>query len=188
MHDVPLAEVEDRFIRLWGQMAGAWGISRTMGEAHALLYITGEALCTDDIMERLEISRGNASMSLRALVEWGIVSRIHKKGDRKEYFLAEQDLWSMFRAIVRERLRREVEPMLAALHELRDLVPERSASLAAGARPEAPTQADRLDAMLSFFQLLEAFAHRFVTPQGEGLQAAASLLVPGGPRERNGDA
>src|SRR4051794_39394998 len=65
-----LLEAQDRFIAVWGQMAGAWGISRTMAEVHALLYITGEPLCTDDIMERLEISRGNASMSLRALLDW----------------------------------------------------------------------------------------------------------------------
>ena len=114
-----LTEAQDRFIAVWGQMAGAWGISRTMAEVHALLYITGEAMCTDDIMERLEISRGNASMSLRALLDWGIVERAHKRGDRKEYFGAEQDVWAMFRAIVRERITREVDPLLASMHEIR---------------------------------------------------------------------
>src|ERR1051326_7423062 len=104
-----LRQAQDRFIAVWGQMAGAWGISRTMAEVHALLYITGEPLCTDDIMERLEISRGNASMSLRALLDWGIVERAHKRGDRKEYFEAEQDVWALFRAIVRERITREVD-------------------------------------------------------------------------------
>lgn len=71
-----------------------WGISRTMAEVHALLYITGEPLCTDDVMDRLQISRGNASMSLRALQDWGIVTRTHKRGDRKEYFLTESDVWA----------------------------------------------------------------------------------------------
>ena len=93
-----LKEAQDRFIAIWGQMAGAWGISRTMAEVHALLFITGESLCTDDVMDRLEISRGNASMSLRALLDWGIVERAHRRGDRKEYFRAEQDVWSLFRA------------------------------------------------------------------------------------------
>ncbi len=116
-----LLEAQDRFIAVWGQMAGAWGISRTMAEVHALLYITGEPLCTDDIMDRLEISRGNASMSLRALLDWGIVERAHKRGDRKEYFEAEQDVWALFRAIVRERITREVDPLLASMHEIRDM-------------------------------------------------------------------
>ena len=108
-----LVEVQDRFVAAWGRMASTWGISRTMAEAHALLYITGRPLCTDDVMDRLQISRGNASMSLRGLVDWGIVSRMHKRGDRKEYFQAEQDVWTMFRAAVRERIQREVEPRLA---------------------------------------------------------------------------
>jgi len=71
--------------------------------------------------ERLQISRGNASMSLRALLDWGIVQRTHKRGDRKEYFGAEQDVWSLFRAIVRERMKREIDPLLASLFEIRDL-------------------------------------------------------------------
>jgi len=172
--DPSLTEVEDRFVRTWGQMAGAWGISRTMAEVHALLYISSDPLNTDDIMARLEISRGNASMSLRALLDWGIVHRTHKRGDRKEYFVAEQDVWTLFRSIVRQRLRREVEPLLASLHEIRDLTPRPEAS-------EDPDRAEacrtRLDDMLAFFQILEALASRFVSPEGEGLQAAASLLA-----------
>ena len=77
-----LAESQDRLIAAWGQMGSTWGISRTMAEVHALLYITGQALCTDDVMARLSISRGNASMSLRALVDWGVVQREHRRGDR----------------------------------------------------------------------------------------------------------
>ena len=103
-HDAELREPQDRFVSVWGQMGSAWGISRTMAEVHALLFITGEPLCTDEIMDRLEISRGNASMSLRALTDWGVVTRTHKRGDRKEYFRAEQDVWAMFRVIVFTRL------------------------------------------------------------------------------------
>src|SRR3954468_17516468 len=116
-----LLEAQDRFIAAWGQMGSAWGISRTMAEVHALLYITSEPMCTDDIMERLQISRGNASMSLRALLDWGVVYRSHKRGDRKEYFQAEEDVWAMFRAIVRQRMKREVDPLLASLFEIRDM-------------------------------------------------------------------
>ncbi|MGQ0627727.1 MAG: GbsR/MarR family transcriptional regulator, partial [Phycisphaerales bacterium] len=99
----PLLDGQDRFIAAWGQMGSTWGISRTMAEAHALLYITGQPLCTDEVMERLKISRGNASMSLRALLDWGIIRRASKRGDRKEYFEAEQDVWTLLKAVVRER-------------------------------------------------------------------------------------
>ncbi|MCC5785228.1 MAG: ArsR family transcriptional regulator [Phycisphaerales bacterium] len=169
--DNPITEAEDRFVTAWGQMGSAWGISRTMAEVHALLYITGDALCTDDIMARLEISRGNASMSLRALVDWGIVFRTHKRGDRKEYFVAEQDIWTMARAIVRERLKREVEPLLASLHEIRDL------SSKSGAETEAiEAHNERIENLVAIFELIELLVQRFVSPSGEGLEAAAMLL------------
>jgi len=185
-----LTEAQDRFIAVWGQMAGAWGISRTMAEVHALLYITGEAMCTDDIMERLEISRGNASMSLRALLDWGIVERAHKRGDRKEYFGAEQDVWAMFRAIVRERITREVDPLLASMHEIRDITAPlertgrstRRGALTKG-EPLTPGQHravsdhnKRLDDMVEFFQTLERLGQQFVSPAGRGLQVAATML------------
>jgi len=165
-----LISAQDEFIRVWGQMASAWGISRTMAEVHALLYITGEELCADDVMERLAISRGNASISLRALLDWGVIRRAHRKGDRKDYFVAEQDVWTMFRAIVRGRLKREVEPLVASLYELRDL------TLRDKPGDDARQHAKRLEELLEFFQMLSALAARFAGPSGEGLRAAASLL------------
>jgi DNA-binding transcriptional regulator GbsR (MarR family) len=172
-----LREAQDQFVTVWGQMGSSWGISRTMAEVHALLYITGDTLCTDDVMERLEISRGNASMSLRSLQDWGIVERVHKRGDRKEYYTAEQDVWALFRAIVRERMKREADPLLASLYEIRDMT-----SGSGRATPEGPmrdmTEAHnkRLDSMLSFFATLETLSRRFISPAGRGLQLAALLL------------
>lgn len=176
-----IRQAQDRFIATWGQMGAAWGISRTMAEVHALLYITAEPMNTDEIMERLQISRGNASMSLRALLDWGVASRSHKRGDRKEYFQAETDVWTMFRAIVRERMKREVDPLLASLHEIRDLTGPASA----GTRHDLPSSdraalADhlrRVDAMIDFFQTVDKVAQRFVSPSGKGLQIAASVLA-----------
>jgi DNA-binding transcriptional regulator GbsR (MarR family) len=177
-----LAEAQDRFIAAWGQMGSAWGISRTMAEVYALLFITGEPLNTDDIMDRLRISRGNASMSLRALLDWGIVFRSHRRGDRKEYFQAEQDVWAMFRAIVRERMKREVDPLLASLYEIRDLLGER-APRKAKATEGSPdldrsvaAHTRRLDAMVGFLATLESLSSRFISPSGPGLRLAASLL------------
>lgn len=168
--DPPVRQEDiDRFIEAWGRMGSVWGISRTMAEVHALLYITGEALCTDDIMERLEISRGNASMSLRALLDWGIITRAHRRGDRKEYFVAEQDVWSVFRAITRERMKREIDPLLVSLHEIRDHTREN------GEKPESELD-HRLDAMIGFFETATGLAERFIGPSGPGLRMAATLL------------
>ncbi|MEL6499126.1 MAG: MarR family transcriptional regulator [Planctomycetota bacterium] len=170
-----IVEAQDHFVSSWGQMGGAWGISRTMAEVHALLYITGRAMNTDEIMDRLQISRGNASMSIRALLDWGIVSRSNRRGDRKDYFTADQDVWSMFRAIVRERMKREVEPLLAVLFEIRDQLP-------AADDADGETQGDlmdhqrRLDDMLAFFRTVEKLGQRFAGPTGSGLEAAARLL------------
>lgn len=173
-----LRAAQDKFVAAWGQMGSAWGISRTMAEVHALLFITGEPMCTDDIMERLAISRGNASMSLRALLDWGIAVRSHKRGDRKEYFQGEQDVWSLFRVIVRERMKREVDPLLVSLYEIRDMTdPVRGTKPATGdEKTRVAAHNRRLDEMLEFFRTVETLSQRFVSPQGRGLQIAASML------------
>lgn len=174
-----LLDAQDRFVAVWGQMATAWGISRTMAEVHALLFITGQPMNTDEVMERLQISRGNASMSIRALLDWGVVQRTHKRGDRKEYFMAQQDVWDMFRAIVRERMKREIDPLLASLYEIRDLT---GVEAVKGKTPAAEDKQavlehnKRLDAMLEFFQVLDKISQRFVSPSGRGLQVAATVL------------
>lgn len=181
---------QDQFIACWGKMGSAWGISRTMAEVHALLFITGEPLCTDDIMERLQISRGNASMSLRSLLDWGVVARAHRRGDRKEYFTAEQDVWAMFRAIVRERMKREADPTLASLYEIRDLTSSaddtsrrsrRSKSASSGSTENdlaarVNEHNKRLDDMLKFFETVQSLSERFASPSGRGLQIAATIL------------
>lgn len=110
-----LIEARNLLVRRWGEMGGYWGINRTMAEIHALLFVSRNPLCTDDIMEQLQISRGNTSMNLRALVDWGLIRKSHKLGDRKEYFEADTDVWRMFETIMRERRRREVEPIIATL-------------------------------------------------------------------------
>src|SRR3978361_2543366 len=94
-----LHTAQDLFIRRWGEMGQTWGINRTMAEIHALLYICGIPCCTDDVMERLNISRGNASMSLRALCDWGIVRRLHKRGERRGYFKRFGDVGEVFSTI-----------------------------------------------------------------------------------------
>ncbi|TVQ60698.1 MAG: transcriptional regulator [Phycisphaerales bacterium] len=170
-----LSEAQERFVQAWGQMAGAWGVTRTMAEAHALLYITGEPHNSDDLMHRLRISRGNASMTLRALLDWGLVTKVHKRGDRKEYFRAEQDVWTVLRTILRERAKRELAPMLASLHEIRDLTSDDA---------DTPTTDHnaRLDAMLEFATIADELIQRCVEADAPTMLGDA-LVGAGAPRE-----
>src|SRR3712207_5819038 len=132
-----LRTAQDLFIRRWGEMGQTWGINRTMAEIHALLYINGQPLCTDDVMERLHISRGNASMSLRALCDWGIIRRLHKRGERREYFESLSDVWEMFSIIAAERKRREMDPVLETIKQCQRLLDEATSGKASGANQEA---------------------------------------------------
>src|SRR5207244_13655672 len=90
-----LQQARDQFVTQWGAIGSAWGINRTMAQIHALLIITPRALTTDEVMEELKVSRGNAHTNLRELVGWGLVRSVVRKGERKEYFEAEKDVWKM---------------------------------------------------------------------------------------------
>ncbi len=168
-----LLEAEDRFIASWGRMGSVWGISRTMAEVHALLYITGVPMCTDEVMERLGVSRGNVSMSVRALLEWSVIEKVRVPGDRKEYYQAEQDVWSMLRAIARERIKREVDPMLDALDEIAELAPQASKH----SPDDVRALQDRVEAVRDGFSVITTLSHKFAGPRGAGLQTAAKLLA-----------
>src|SRR5437660_11293049 len=130
-----LVTAQDLFIRRWGEMGATWGINRTMAEIHALLYITAQPLCTDDVMERLHISRGNASMSLRALCDWGIIRRLHKRGERREYFESLGDVWEMFSIIAAERKRREMDPVLETIKQCQKMLDESSLGKSGSKQP-----------------------------------------------------
>ncbi|WP_027380660.1 GbsR/MarR family transcriptional regulator [Chryseobacterium daeguense] len=116
-----LSEAKEKYIQTWGTFATNWGINRTMAQVHALLLANGKPLSTDEVMEQLEISRGNANMNLRALMDWGIVKKEFVKGERKEYFVAEKDVWFLFKQITKERRKREIEPVISFLEELKNI-------------------------------------------------------------------
>lgn len=113
-----LAAAKLKFIEAWGKLGSEWGINRTMAQVHALLLISAEALTTEEIMETLSISRGNANMTLRDLIGWGLIEKQHKAGERKEYFFADKDVWNIARQVAKERKKRELEPVLKVLNEL----------------------------------------------------------------------
>jgi len=113
-----LTEARQQFISNWAAFGTHWGINRTMAQIHALLMISPDALSQDDIMAELNISRGNANMNIRELINWGLVERVIVAGERKEFFSAEKDIWKVVRQIVKERKKRELEPMLQLLDKL----------------------------------------------------------------------
>ncbi|MEO1725815.1 MAG: hypothetical protein AAFR95_02140 [Bacteroidota bacterium] len=110
----------DEFVQFWGDMAGHWGINRTMGQIHALLYATAEPLDTDTIMARLQVSRGNANMNLRALVDWRLVDKVNRPGSRKDFYVAETDVWKICATVIEERKRREIKPVQVAVADTLD--------------------------------------------------------------------
>ena len=112
------SEARNQMIQTWGQLSTEWGISRTMGQIHALLMISPDPMTTDQIIKELGISRGSVSMNLRSLIEWGVVYKAFVPGDRKEFFTSEKDAWKMALQIARERKRRELDPMIQSLQHL----------------------------------------------------------------------
>jgi DNA-binding transcriptional regulator GbsR (MarR family) len=116
-----LLEAKQQFISSWGAFGTHWGINRTMAQIHALLLTSADPLTQDDMMEQLNISRGNTNMNIRELINWGLVERILVTGERKEYFTAEKDIWKVVKMIVKERKKRELEPMLQLLDRLEDV-------------------------------------------------------------------
>ena len=116
-----LDEAKEKFIQSWGILGASWGINRTMAQIHALLLVSPEALSADEVMEQLQISRGNANMNLRSLMEWGIVHKRLKPGERKEFFYSEADIWETARLIAKERKKKELEPVLKILRDVADI-------------------------------------------------------------------
>ena len=167
-----VAQGQERFIALWGDMGARWGVPRSMTELHAMLYIVGESMNTDEIMKKLSISRGNASMTLRTLLDWGIVTRTHKRDDRKDYYTAEQDVWKLFSTVARARKRRELEPLASTLQALANTLKGVDTS-------EVAAQRKRLESMLEFIVQFDGISERFLSMGGSSIEVFAKLLGTG---------
>jgi HTH-type transcriptional regulator, glycine betaine synthesis regulator len=168
---------QDLFIRRWGEMGQTWGINRTMAEIHALLYITAQPQCTDDVMERLNISRGNASMSLRALCDWGIIRRLHKRGERREYFESLGDVWEMFSIIAAERKRREMDPVLETIKQCQKMLDESSLGKTAAKQPAVIATRQRLQGMEEFMEVTNKIFQQFITNARSVLTRVVKVLL-----------
>jgi len=166
----PLAAPRAEFVAQWGAIGSAWGINRTMAMIHALLLTSPEAMSTDEIMETLRISRGNANTNLRDLVGWGLIRSVVRMGERKEYFEAEKDVWKIFCTVARERKRRELVPALEVV--------ERCAEQTAGAKGEGDQQFHTTMAELAEFlrmaeRLIDTVA---ASERSRALKLASSVL------------
>ncbi|MDX1429828.1 MAG: hypothetical protein R3282_06055 [Rhodothermales bacterium] len=139
----------DQFVSFWGEMASRWGINRTMAQIHALLYASEVPLDTDEIMKRLSISRGNANMNLRSLIDWKLVYKVQQEGSRKDYYQAEKDVWHITAQIIKRREREELEPVMAQLQECRDMLPS----------PDKASAAEQVfrERIQNLIQLMEVF-------------------------------
>jgi DNA-binding transcriptional regulator GbsR (MarR family) len=136
-----IAAVQQRFILHWGEMGVRWGINRTMAQIHALLYLSPEPLHAEAICDTLGVARSNVSNSLRELQNWGIVKIVHLPGDRRDHFESMKDVWEMFRQVLDERKKREIDPTIEVLSECAE---------AAAKEKDAVTR-DRIAAMRDFF-------------------------------------
>jgi HTH-type transcriptional regulator, glycine betaine synthesis regulator len=174
-----LRSAQDLFIRRWGEMGQTWGINRTMAEIHAFLYITALPQCTDDVMERLNISRGNASMSLRALCDWGIIRRMHKRGERREYFESLGDVWEMFSIIAAERKRREMDPVLETIKQCQQMLTEDAVGKAAAKHERVLATRERLAGMEEFMDVTNKIFQGFIGNARSGLTRVVKVLLKG---------
>lgn len=160
----------DEFVSQWGALGTQWGINRTMAQIHALLMTAPQAMTTDEVMEELEISRGNAHTNLKELVAWGLLRVIVKKGERREYFEAEKDVWSIFTIVARERKRREIEPALAILHKCAD-------ETRGIATPDGKAFHDQMKALEEFVGFASKMSDRIASMKhGLAVQLATKLL------------
>lgn len=142
---IELSDIQKRFILHWGEMGTKWGINRTVAQVHALLYLSTRPLDAEEITETLAVARSNVSGSLRELQSWGIVKMVHVMNDRRDHFESMKEPWEMFRVVLDERKRREIDPTLAMLKEA-------LAEMKSKGDKDAHT-AERLEALRDFFEV-----------------------------------
>ena len=144
-----LLEVEEKFILHWGEMGSSWGINRTTAQMHALLYLSENPLSAEEIAETLEIARSNVSAGLKELQSWHIIKIVQQIGDRRSYYQAEGDVWQMFRHIISERKRRELDPIMGAVEQCNNLLQN--------TKMNASYTASKINDVHQIFQLMDGF-------------------------------
>ena len=165
-----LKQARGEFVAQWGALGTQWGINRTMAQIHALLMTAPGPMTTDQVMEELEISRGNAHTNLKELVSWGLVRMVVRKGERRDYFEAEKEVWTIFTTVARERKRREIDPALLVLSQCADASEEMTSA-------EGKAFHDQVRQLQDFVAFASKMADRISTMKhGLAVQLATKLL------------
>ena len=166
MKNTNLTPAAEKLVVHWGEMGSRWGISRTVAQIHALLYMAPRPLHAAEIAETLTVARSNVSTSLRELQAWGIVRVVHALGDRRDFFEAISDIWALFQIILEERWRREIEPTLSALDEC----------LAEAEAPGGDQHTrNRLRELQVFFRTMESWYSQISTMEPAEIKRAARV-------------
>jgi len=166
-----------QFVEHWGMMARAWGINPTMGELFALLYITGIDWTAEELRNWLHVSRGNVSMNLRELLAWGVVRRLHRPGERRELYRAETEVWTLFRRILKERKRRELDPTLSVLDRIFRL---------SETEPALQDLKSRVEPLLQFFGMIDGMAVRLLSLDSQEMADLGEFLSAADPHRPAG--
>lgn len=161
---------QEKFIETWGNLGSSWGINRSVAQVQAFLLLAPEPVSTDEIMERLQISRGNANMSLRQLMDFGVVYKKNIPGERKEYFVSEKDIWKWAPKIMAVRKQRELNPILEVLTELKEVQNIENSN----AGVEFVSQVKEIEA---FSSKVSKVADRLCSPKGEMLRKLFKLFM-----------
>lgn len=164
-----LSPTAQKFVLHWGEMGTRWGVNRTVAQIHALLYLAERPLSADDIVETLGVARSNVSNSLKELQSWKLVRITHVLGDRRDHFVALQDVWEIFRVILEERKRREIDPTLSVLREC-----------AIEGTQDEQLDADTLARMQTVLEFLEMLSTTFQDYQHLSPQTLQRFLKMGG--------
>jgi HTH-type transcriptional regulator, glycine betaine synthesis regulator len=156
----------EEFVESWGSMGVLWGINRSMARVHALLIVSHEPIGLEEVCEELEISRGNASMCLKELRNWGVARRVHISGDRRDYYVTESDVWSMFFKILVQRKKREFDPALQTVREALTTLDD-STNSDVGAR---------LSQMEDLLSTIDSVTERFLIDEGSSRSMLRFLI------------
>ncbi len=150
-----LEEAKEKFVNAWGTLGSNWGINRTMAQVHALLLVSSNPMSAEDIMAELNISRGNANMTVRELINWGLVFKVNQKGERKEFFEAEKDIYKVAKRILIERKKRELDPIFKVLSEVKTIDENKK-------DPEVKAFTDRISEINGLVNKADSFANLII--------------------------
>jgi DNA-binding transcriptional regulator GbsR (MarR family) len=174
--DKVLEKAIDHFSRSWGEIGFFWGINKVMGQLYAVLFSSAKPLTLDDLCRQLHISRGNASMNIRALKEWGVIRKVRIPGDRKDYYELDEDIWKIITVFVRERKKRELEPAMEAMEHSAALLKTSLKTMNAKDKKAALVFLNRLENMRKISDGVNGMLERFI--HGEDVSSTTLTSIP----------